>query len=295
MAESIGFIGLGQMGSAMAANLLSAGFAVRVYNRTPERAKPLVDRGAILTASPEQTATPGGIVVSIVSDDRALEAISTDALASALGKGGVHLSMSTVSPETTRRLAPIFASHGATLIAAPVFGRPEAAAARKLWICASGPAGAKQRVRHVFDAMGQGVFDFGEEVGAANVVKLAGNFLLTAAIEAMAEASVLAEKNGVSREALLEMFTQTLFNCPIYVNYSRRLIDADFDRVGFPIPLALKDMRLARDMASASNAPLPILSLLCDRYVSALAKGRANMDASAIALGAVDDANLKWD
>jgi len=143
--------------------------------------------------------------------------------------------------------------------------------------------------------MGQGVFDFGEAIGAANVVKLAGNFLLTAAIEAMAEASVIAEKNGVSREALLEMFTQTLFNCPIYVNYSRRLIDADFDRVGFPVPLALKDMRLARDMASAAHAPAPILSLLCDRYVSALAKGRANLDASAVALGAVDDANLKWD
>ena len=293
--QTIGFIGLGHMGRNMAGRLLAAGFPLRVYNRTRDKARELEQKGAIVADKPQDVATPGGgIVVSMVADDSALESVATDDLARALGKGGLHISMSTVLPTTTARLAELHARYGAELIAAPVFGRPEAAAAGKLWICVSGAGDGKPRAKPVFDVLGQGVFDFGENVGSANVVKLAGNFLLTAAIEAMAEASILTDKNGIPREKFLGMMIQTLFNCPIYQNYGKRLIDADFDKVGFALPLALKDMRLAHQTGVESRAPMPVLGLLIDRYVSAIANGREEFDAAALALGAADDAGLKW-
>jgi 3-hydroxyisobutyrate dehydrogenase-like beta-hydroxyacid dehydrogenase len=294
MPESVGFIGLGNLGRPMALNLLAAGFPLRVYNRSPEKTKELAEKGATVVRTPPEVATAGGIVISVVTDDRALQPIADEALLHALGPGGIHLSMSTVLPATAEKLAATHAKHGVTYIGAPVFGRPEAAAAKKLWICTSGPAAAKSRVRPILDAMGQGVFDFGEAPGAANVVKLAGNFLLTAAIEAMGEAAALAEKNGVDRAALLNMLTSTLFNCPIYNNYSQRIIAADFDKVGFSARLALKDMRLALDTATASDTPMPILSLLRDRYLAAIANNQGHLDASALALRPAADAGLNW-
>jgi 3-hydroxyisobutyrate dehydrogenase-like beta-hydroxyacid dehydrogenase len=292
MTQTIGFIGLGRMGLPMAANLLRGGFTVRAFNRTASRAQELA--GATVVMSTAETAERGGIVISMLTDDAALRAVATDDLARALGPGGVHVSMSTVSPDMNGQIAESFKKHGVTTIAAPVFGRPEAAAAAKLWICVSGDAATKQRVRPVFDAMGQGVFDFGEAVGAANVVKLAGNFLLTAAIEAMAEAAALGEKHGIPRATLLNFFTATLFGCPIYNNYSKRLADADFDKVGFKAELALKDMRLARDAAIAGRVPMPTLDLLCQRYLTAMANGRGELDATVLAGEVARQAGLDW-
>ena len=294
MAETIGFIGLGQMGLPIASNLLSAGFGLRVFNRTAGKAQSLVEKGAVVTKSAADVASPGCVVITMLSDDKALDTVATDALAGAMGTGGVHISMSTVSPDINARLAERFAKAGVATVAAPVFGRPKAAAAGKLWVCVSGPQAAKERVKPVIDAIGQGAFDFGETIGSANIVKLAGNFMLTAAIEAMAEASALAEKNGIPRESLLKFFTQTLFNCPIYNNYSGRIINADFEKVGFPVQLALKDMLLARAAATATSAPMPYLDILCGRYVAAVANGRGGLDASAVALGAADDAGIEW-
>lgn len=294
MADTIGFIGLGQMGAAIAANLQAQQFKLRVYNRTVAKAKPLLDAGADLAQSPEQTAVKGGIVVSIVADDAALDEICTDQLIKTLSPGGLHISLSTVSPTTSKRLAEKHQAKSVSFLSAPVFGRPEAAAQAKLFVCVSGPDEAKPRAATVLDVIGQYTFDFGPEVGAANVVKLAGNFLLTAAIEAMAEACAFAEKHGVSRADLLNMLNSTLFNCPIYNNYGQRILDADFGKVGFSIPLILKDMHLVQQASSAKQAPMPILNLLCDRYLSAMAKGRGNLDASAIALGAAEDAGLRW-
>ncbi len=149
-------------------------------------------------------------------------------------------------------------------------------------------------MRPLLDVLGQGVFDFGEAAGAANVVKLAGNFVINAAVEAMAEASAFAEKSGIPRAALLNFLTQTLFNCPIYANYSRKLIDSSYRDVGFALPLGLKDTELVLRTAAATHTPLPLASLLRDRFLAALAKGRADLDASAFALGAADDAALEW-
>src|SRR3954462_961855 len=162
MPESVGFIGLGNLGHPMAHNLLAAGFPLRVYNRTAAKAAALGEQGATVAKSPAGVATPGGVVITVLSDDAAVEAVTDDALLAALGKGGVHLSMSTILPATSERLAKSHAKHGVTYLAAPVFGRPEAAAARKLWICTSGPdEAAKSRARPTLDAMGQGVYDFG--------------------------------------------------------------------------------------------------------------------------------------
>ena len=293
MVETLGFIGLGKLGLPIAENLLDGGFILRVYNRTAEKAAALVAKSATAVKSPIETALAGGIVVSVLADDRAVLEVASDAFCKALGTG-LHISMSTVSPVTSRTLAERHARFGGRFVAAPVFGRPEAAAAKKLWICTSGAAASKEVAKPVFDAVGQGVFDFGEEVGAANVAKLAGNFLLTAAIEAMAEMSAMAEKNGVPRAALLNMLSSTVFNCPIYVNYGKAIINAQFEPAGFPIPLILKDMQLVQKTASDARAPMPILNLLIDRYLTMLAKGLDRYDAAGLALGAAEDAGLQW-
>jgi 3-hydroxyisobutyrate dehydrogenase-like beta-hydroxyacid dehydrogenase len=291
--RTLGFIGLGKLGLPVAANLLAGGFSLRVYNRTAEKAAGLVAKGAVAAHSPLETALAGGVVVSVVADDRALLEVASDEFCEALG-AGLHISMSTVSPVTSRTLAERHARFGGRVVAAPVFGRPEAAAAKKLWICVSGAAAAKAEARPVFDAVGQGVFDFGEEVGAANVVKLAGNFLLTAAVEAMAEASAMAEKNGVPRADLLNMLNSTIFNCPIYVNYGKGIIAAKYEPAGFTIPLILKDMHLVQKTASDARAPMPILNLLIDRYLTMLAKGLDRYDAVGLAGEVAEDAGLKW-
>src|SRR5262249_13588168 len=154
-----------------------AGFRLRVYNRTAEKARPLLERGAVLARSPAEAAEPSGIVVTMLSDDRALEEVTHGAggLLDRLGDG-VHLSMSTIAPRTARRLADLHRQRGAHYVASPVFGKPDVAAQAKLWIVTSGEAAARARVRPIQEALGQEVCDFGEDPGAANVIKLAGNF-----------------------------------------------------------------------------------------------------------------------
>ena len=285
MAETIGFVGLGHMGRPMAENLLQAGFPLRVHNRTAEKAAPLVQRGATAAALPADAAVPGGIVVTMLSDDRAVEAVALGpgGIADALGHGGIHLSMSTIAPATARRLAEAHAERGSTYVAAPVFGRPDAATARKLWIAAAGPSAALQRVRPLLDAMGQGVFPFGEEPAAANVVKLCGNFLIASAMEAMAEAFTLGEKNGIARDQLAQLFSSTLFTCPPYANYGRMIAAQQYEPAGFALRLGAKDLGLVLATAAESRTPMPLAQLLQHHLVSALAQGWGELDWSGIA------------
>lgn len=285
MGETIGFVGLGHMGRPMAENLLHAGMALRVHNRTAGKMAPLVERGAAAANTPGEAAPPGGIVVTMLADDRALEAVTLGpaGLVEALGAGGVHLSMSTVSPATARRLAAAHAERGSTYVAAPVFGRPDAAAARKLWIAAAGPAAALARVRPLLEAMGQGIFPFGEEPAAANVVKLCGNFLIASAMEAMAEAFTLGEKNGIARDHLAQLFASTLFACPIYANYGRMIAAQQYEPAGFALRLGAKDVGLVVGTAVESRTPMPLAQLLQHHYVSGLARGWGELDWSAIA------------
>ncbi len=295
MGEKIGFIGLGNMGQPMARNLLKAGFELRVYNRNPRRAEPLVAEGAQQVFHPGEVVEPGGIVVTMVANDGALEQVTLgqDGFLARLGSNGIHLSMSTVAPATARKLADLHAKHGSMYVAAPVFGRPEAAAAQQLWICVSGAQAAKERVHPVLQALGQGIFDFGEEPGAANVVKLTGNFLIAAAMEAMAEALTLAEKNGLDRSRVIEMFGQTNFACPIYQNYGRAIAHKQYTPAGFYLSLGLKDVGLVLQTANEVQMPMPVASLLHDRFLTSVAKGRGDLDWSGLALDVSEDAGIQ--
>jgi 3-hydroxyisobutyrate dehydrogenase-like beta-hydroxyacid dehydrogenase len=295
MAETLGFIGLGNMGEPIAANLLSAGYGLRVYNRTASKAAPLVARGAKATASAAEVSSPGGIVLTMVANDQALEEICLPAgsFVERLGSGGIHISVSTIAPATAHRLIEHHARHGVEFVSAPVFGRPDAAAAKRLWVCVSGPAGAKKRTQPILAAIGQGVFDFGEGAGAANVVKLCGNFLIASAIEALAEAFALAEKNGASKHELAEMLGKTFFACPAYQTYGKIIAEEQFEPAGFRLALGLKDVTLVLETAAASAMPMPLASLLRDHMLAAMAKGRENMDWTAVALGVAEDAGLK--
>ncbi|MFN2431518.1 MAG: NAD(P)-dependent oxidoreductase [Gemmatimonadota bacterium] len=294
--DALGLIGLGSMGAPMARALLQAGFALRVYNRSPGPADELVAHGAVIAPRPADAVPgPSRVVVSMVSDDRALEAVTLGegGILQALGAGGVHLSMSTVAPETARRLAAEHAGRGAAYLSAPVFGRPEAAAARSLWVCISGEGAARRRVQPVLRGLGQGGFDVGEDPAAACVVKLAGNFLIAAAIEALGEACALVEKNGIEPATFVEAMGTTLFACPIYQSYGRTIVEQSYDPAGFKLSLGLKDAGLIRGAALWSGVRMPLAELLQERFRDAAEKGRSELDWSVVALSAAEEAGLR--
>ena len=203
----IAFIGLGNMGAPMAANLRRAGHELVVYNRTPDRAAPLAAQGARVARSPREAAAGVEVLITMLADDAAVEAVmfGQDGALEGLARGAVHVSMSTISPDLSRRLLAAHAARDQGYVAAPVFGRPEAAQAAKLWIVAAGRPDALERCRPLLDALGQGVEVVGEEPPKANVVKIGGNFLLAAAIEAMGEAFALMRKHGIDPARFIEV------------------------------------------------------------------------------------------
>ena len=292
--ETIGFIGTGHLGYPIAENLLKAGYTLRIYNRTREKALPLEQLGAILVNSPEETAVKGGVVLSLVADDKALEAVATDALVQALGEGGIHVSMSTVSPDISRELSVRHGKHGVLFVGAPVFARPEAAAAKAGNSVISGPAAAKERIRPLLEAgFARNIFDLGEDAGSANVLKLMGNFMIAGALELMAEAFALAEKNGVDPRVAYEMLTTTLFSGPIFRNYGAMILDRKFTgNPSFSAELGLKDMDLVLQTARKSYTPMPLANLVQNRLTTILAKDIHDADRTALASGALEDAGL---
>jgi len=294
MPESIAVVGLGGMGTGAARRLLDQGQRVTVWNRTPEKAAPLVERGATAARSPGEAAAGAGIVVTFLADDAALEGVvlGPDGIAARLGAGGVHLSMSTIAPTTARRLVDAHVERGAAYVAAPVFGRPDAAASGQLWIVTSGPAEAKAKARPVLEALGQGLRDFGEDPAAAHIVKLAGNFLIAAASEAMAEAYTLGEKCGLDRTQLAEFFGATLFPSRIYQNYGKAIAEHRYEPAGFKLKLGLKDMRLVLGTADASAMPMPLASLLHDRFLALAAQGHGEIDWTGIGLAVAREAGV---
>jgi 3-hydroxyisobutyrate dehydrogenase-like beta-hydroxyacid dehydrogenase len=295
MNDTIGFIGLGAMGLPIAENLITSGHQLAVFNRTRAKAEELSRRGALAAARPAEAAHVNGICFTMVADDRALEEVTLGdhGIARALGAGGVHIAMSTVAPATSRKLAEAHRQAAGMYVAAPVFGRPDAARARRLWICLSGPSQAKERAKPLLEKLSQGIFDFGEDPGAANVVKLAGNFMIAAAMEAMAEAFTLADKSGLDAAQVGEMLTQTLFACPAYRNYAAMIAAKRHAPAGFRLPLGLKDVQLVLSHAAEVKVPMPAAGMVRDRLLSAVAKGRSGLDWSALALGAREDAGVK--
>lgn len=252
--EPIALIGLGALGTPFGANLLESGAELRVYNRTESKARALAEKGAIVATRPCDAITPHGVVFSLLWDDQSVEdVVSSEGFLETLGEGGVHVSMSTISPEGARRIATMHDRVGATMIAAPVFGRPEAAVARNLIVAMSGPSASKQRIEPFLTAAGvQKAFDFGEDHGAALAVKVAGNFLIVSAAQSIFEALAMAGSYGVDKTALMDMLTSTLFPAPIYKNYGKLVIDGSPPMI--ESPLARKDVGLFD--AAARNAGL---------------------------------------
>jgi len=261
---------------------------------TRARADQLKPLDPVIADSPGAAARGAEVLVTMVTDDPALEAVllgEQGALA-ALPTGAIHVSMSTISAGLSRRLAERHRAAGHTYVAAPVFGRPEAAEAGKLWIVAAGPAAAIERCRPLFDAMGQGTVAAGEDPARANVIKLAGNFLIVAAIEALGEAFALGRKYGIAPADLLDIVNGRLFRSPIYENYGKLIADQRYEPAGFKLKYGLKDVRLALAAADDVAAPLPLASLVRDRYLSAVARGWQEIDWAALARIAAADAGL---
>lgn len=281
----VGFIGLGAMGSGMARNLIKAGHKVTVYNRTRSRADELKTEGATVADTPGQAAAGAEAVFTMLADDHALEEVTfgPGKLLESLPQGSIHLSASTISVQLSRRLTVAHREKRQHYLAAPVFGRPEAAAAAKLFVVAAGPQPQIEQCQPLFNAIGQKTFIAGNEPTMANVVKLAGNFLITTIIEGLAESFALARKSKVDPGQMLEILTGSLFPVPIYKNYGAMVAHEKFEPVGFKLRLGAKDNRLVLSAAEEAGVPMPFASLVRDQFLAAMAQGMAEDDWAAVA------------
>lgn len=291
----IGFIGLGNMGSAIARNLIKAGHQVTVYNRTRSRAEALAPLGATVAETPAEAAADREVLITMVANDTAVEDVifSPGNAIEVLPDGAVHISMSTISVALSRRLAESHRERQQYYLAAPVFGRPEAAAAAKLFVVVAGSAEQIERCRPLFEVIGQKTFPAGEEAHAANVIKLAGNFLVTTVIEGLAEALAFGRKLGVGPRAFLDILTNSLFTAPVYQTYGSLIASDTFEPAAFKLPLGFKDNQLLLAAAEEFAVPMPMASLIHDRFVAALAQGLGESDWSAIARISYQNAGLK--
>src|ERR1700678_3256775 len=276
----IAFIGLGNMGMAMAKNLLHAKHDVTVWNRTLSKADELKSDGAKAAKSPGEAAKDSEIAISMLADDHAVESavLGEGGLAESLPKGALHIGMSTISVVLARRLAEVHHKHGQHYISAPVFGRPEAAAAAKLFIAAAGDKASVDRATPVLEALGQRVFNMGDKPEMANVVKLSGNFLIASVIESVGEAVALARKYEIDAHKYIDLLTNSLFAAPVYKTYGGIIADEKYKPAGFKIRLGLKDMRLAIAAAEGVDAALPIASMIHDPILATHARSGGDID-----------------
>ncbi len=290
----VGFIGLGNMGSGIARNLIQAGHTLTVYNRTRNRAEALQAAGAKVAETPAEAAAHADALITMLADDHAVEAVIAGAggVLQALPQGAIHIGMSTISVALSHRLAAAHQEKKQYYVSAPVFGRPDVAAAAKLFIVAAGPTQQIDRCRSLFDVMGQKTFIAGEEGYKANVVKLAGNFLLTTVIESLAEAFALARKSKVDPNQLLEILTGSLFPVPAYKNYGAMVVAEKFEPAGFKLRLGAKDNRLVLAAAEEVAVPMPMASLVRDHFLAAIAEGMGDADWAGMARIVYQNAGL---
>lgn len=290
----VGFIGLGKMGMEMAANLLKAGHDVTVYNRTTAKSEALAQQGAHQAARIAE-ACQSDVVITMLADDAALEhvALGDGGIVASLRPGAIHVSCSTISVALSEKLTGAHKERGQHFVSAPVFGRPEAAAAAKLFVVAAGPYQAVEKCQPLFDAMGQRTLRFGDEPSKANLVKLSGNLLILSVVESLSEAIALVGKGGIDSREYLDFLTSTLFNAPVYKTYGNLIIEKKFQPAGFVAPLGLKDVRLALAAAESLRVSLPIADLVRNRLLTLLANGGEALDWSAISQLPAKDAGLE--
>ncbi len=288
-----GLIGLGRMGTGIAKSLLRSGHRLTVFNRTRERAELLRADGASVAGSVTE-ACHGDVVLTMVADDAALETVvsGNGGILESLRPGCIHVSLSTISVVLSDRLAAEHTKAGQQFVAAPVFGRPEAAESAKLSVVAAGPSASVQRCKPLFESMGPKLLVVGERPSMANVVKLSGNFLIATVLESLAEALTFARKSGVDPGVLLGFLTTTMFTAPVYKSYGELIVQGKHEPAGFALPLGLKDVRLVLEAAESAGVPMPIASVLRDRFITALARGNQDKDWSVIGRVAAEDAGL---
>jgi 3-hydroxyisobutyrate dehydrogenase-like beta-hydroxyacid dehydrogenase len=281
----IAFLGTGHMGLPMARNLAAAGHEVTAWNRSRDKAEPLAEHGVRIADTPAEAAQEAEAVITMLADDHAVEEVvfGDEGFYESLPQGAVHVSCSTIGVEFSRTLADAHDLQRQGYVAAPVFGRPEAADARKLKVVAAGAADAIERVRPLFDAIGERTFVIGDDPSLANVVKLCGNFLIASMIEMLGESFALARKSGVPEDIFLEVLNGTFFSSPIFAGYAKAVAEKRFQPAGFKLRLGLKDVRLALAAADRAEVPMPAASLLHDRFLSGVAIGRGDHDWSGIA------------
>jgi 3-hydroxyisobutyrate dehydrogenase-like beta-hydroxyacid dehydrogenase len=272
------------MGTGMARNLIKAGNALVVYNRTEARAEPFRELGATIAKTPRAAASDAEVLITMLANDNAVEAVilGDGDVIHALPAGAVHVSMSTISVALSKRLAAAHAENHQQYLAANVFGRPDVAAAGKLFIIAAGPADQLDRCQPLFAVLGQQTFRAGTDAAAANVIKLAGNFMITTVIESLAESFALAKRHGVDPSVMLEAFTGSLFSAPIYKTYGNIIIDQKFEPPGFKLTLGMKDNSLVLAAAEEAKVSMPMASLVHDHFVTATAAGLSDADWSAL-------------
>jgi 3-hydroxyisobutyrate dehydrogenase-like beta-hydroxyacid dehydrogenase len=287
----IGFIGLGAMGAGMAANLIKAGHSLTVWNRSPQAASGLQGAALVATAA---AAAGGDVLHSMLANDAAVREVLIDGgVLAAMPKGSVHVNHATISLALVDELVDLHRAHGIRYVAAPVFGRPDVAAAGKLNIVAAGEPAAVEKVLPLLEAMAAKVWPLGDEARRANVAKIAGNFMLAAAIESMAEATALTRAHGVAAADFLEIMTNTLFASPVYKGYGAQIAESRYEPAGFKMSLGFKDVGLALAAGEAKHVPLPFAGVLRDSLLEAMAGGDGDLDWSALAKVAARRANLK--
>ncbi len=290
----VGFVGLGKMGTGMARNLLRAGHELTVYNRTPQKAEALTGEGARVADSPAEAAHGNDAVFTMLSDDHA--AFEASSGANSVGEGlaadAIHISSSTISTSFSRRMAQEHGARKQGYVAAPVFGRPEAAEGKKLIVIAAGPADLVKRCQPLFEAIGRRTFVVSDQPWQANAVKLCGNFMIASMVESFSEAFTTIAKSGMERSAFLEIMSE-LFGSPVYRTYGRSIVERNYDTdAGFALQLALKDVRLVLELAEQVGAPMPAASLVRDHLLSAVANGQGNQDWSSLELVSARAAGL---
>ncbi len=290
----LAFIGLGSMGKPMASQLLAAGYSVTVHNRSQGKADGLAGEVRV-AGSPAEAAAGADIVMTMVADDAASEAVTLgpQGLLAALGEKSIHVSMSTISVALSRRLAEAHAKARRGYIAAPVFGRPDVAAAGNLRIVAAGPAELVDRCRPVLQNIGQQVTYLGEPAERANVFKLAGNFTIAAMLESLGEAMALVRKAGIPPAQFLEVINGGLFKSPVYENYGGMIVGERYEPAGFRLRLGLKDAGLVLAAAADAEVPMPVASVVHGNLLSGVARGKGDMDWSVLARVIAENAGLK--
>jgi 3-hydroxyisobutyrate dehydrogenase-like beta-hydroxyacid dehydrogenase len=287
----VGFVGLGHMGTVMAANLAAAGCDVIGYVRRQEQmgrvqglgVTPTMDIAGLFDCK---------IVISMLPDDSAVRSVvfggdTTNGLAAGLSPGAIHLSMSTISTAAATECASEHARRGQGYVAAPVFGNPDAARARQLFVIAAGAAIDVERCRLLTDNLGQ-TFVVGDDPPQANLIKLLGNIMTATTLEVLGETVAVLRKRGFDPKRFIDILTSTMFAGRVHRIYGSKIVEESY-APGFVMPLALKDVRLALAEAEKAGVSMPSATVVRDRLTAGIARGHAGLDWTALALVAAEE------